>query len=219
MCFLSQKARILSWIVVFVFSPPLLLSPTVSAQTAVDSSRTTRHFRVDRPADLSDADAMAIYDRILDAMVAGYGLSNDSVARKYRHWRLFNKAPYRSAQHGERYVNNYGNNLAADYGAYEDAETLPPGAVLVKDSFAVTARGDVFSGPLFIMKKESAGFHAPSRDWRYTMIMPDGSFFGTTNGEGSKRVEFCIACHEAGGNADHLFLIPEEYRVRFLNLQ
>jgi hypothetical protein len=59
---------------------------------------------------------------------------------------------------------------------------LPAGSVVAKDSFAVTAAGDVFAGPLFIMEKMSQGFNAASRDWRYTMIMPDGSVFGVTNG-------------------------------------
>jgi hypothetical protein len=50
------------------------------------------------------------------------------------------------------------------------------------------------------------------------MIMPDGSLFGITNGEGSDRVEFCVTCHKlAGDQNDHLFYIPERYRVRFLN--
>jgi cytochrome c553 len=51
------------------------------------------------------------------------------------------------------------------------------------------------------------------------MIMPDGSLFGTTNGEGSHKVEFCARCHAtAGDSADHLFFVPEKYRMRFLQL-
>ena len=62
------------------------------------------------------------------------------------------------------------------------------------------------------------GFSPRFRDWRYTMIMPDGSLFGTTGGEGSERVEFCGECHIAAGDQqDHLFFVPEEYRTKFLN--
>ena len=40
----------------------------------------------------------------------------------------------------------------------------------------------------------------------------------TTNGEGSERVEFCMDCHIAAGDArDHLFFVPAQRRVRFLN--
>ncbi len=158
--------------------------------------------------------------RMLDDMTAGYRLSGESTAGVYRTWRRYNKTPYRSATHGQRFVNNYANALAKGYGRYENSGALPEGAVLAKDSFAVTARGDVFSGPLFLMEKMPAGFDPKSRDWRYSMIMPDGSLFGTTKGEGSKRVEFCITCHEtAGAENDHLFFVPEEQRVRVFSLQ
>ncbi|MEX1205745.1 MAG: hypothetical protein WEB85_10895, partial [Dongiaceae bacterium] len=150
---------------------------------------------MERPADLTDADAITIYDRILDDMVAGYRLSRAPYAETYRTWRRYNTVPYLSSHHGNRYLNNYGNARADAYGKYEDVGALPAGAVIVKDSFTVTDRGDVFTGPLFVMEKMPPGFNPAGRDWRYTMIMPDGSLFGTTNGDGSARVEFCATCH------------------------
>jgi hypothetical protein len=188
------------------------------AQDAEDATKPTRHFRVERPAGLSGADALTIYNRILDDMVAGYRLSSFPAAATYRLWRRYNTVPYRSAQHGERYVNNYSNDIATDYRYFEASGNLPVGSILVKDSFAVTAGGDVFSGPLFVMEKMTTGFNPESRDWRYVMYMPDGSLFGMTNGEGTEKVEFCISCHkEAGHEHDHLFYVPERYRVRFPN--
>ena len=179
--------------------------------------RPTRHFRVERPAELADADALSIYDRILDAMVAGYVKSKNPTAAAYRTWRRYNTAPYLSATHGKRYVNNYANDVAKAYGRFEEAGTLPVGSVLAKDSFEVTERGDVVTGPLALMEKMPAGFNPEGRDWRYTTIMPDGSLFGTTNGENTGRVEFCVECHIAAGDEqDHLFFIPSERRVRFL---
>lgn len=184
---------------------------------AGELSKPQRHFRVHRPADIDDADALTIYERILDDLVAGYALSGEPVARAYTEWRRYNRAPYRSDQHGARFVNHYANATAKPYGRYEAAGEMPAGAVIAKDSFAVTARGDVFSGPLFVMEKMPAGFSAATGDWRYTMIMPDGSLFGTTGGEGSKRVEFCAECHRnATGGSDDLFFVPEAHRVRFL---
>lgn len=176
-----------------------------------------RHFRVERPAELTGADALTIYERILDDMIAGYRLSALPQAESYRHWRRYNSYPYRSAQHGERYVNNYANPVAKAYGDFEDSGPLPVGSVLVKDSFTVTARGDVFSGPLFVMEKMPAGFSPRRRDWRYVMIMPDGSLFGMTGGEGDARVDFCSDCHAlAGDGQDHLFHVPQNFRIRFL---
>ena len=188
------------------------------AQSDVSPQKPTRHFRVERPAGLSGADALTIYNRIQDDMVAGYRLSGLPFVDRYRSWRRYNTVPYRSAQHGERFVNNYANDAAKAYRHFEASGEMPAGSVLVKDSFAVTKRGDVFSGPLFVMEKMPPGFKLASRDWRYTMIMPDGSLFGATNGEGSDRVEFCVTCHKlAGRENDHLFYIPKRYRVRFLN--
>jgi len=59
----------------------------------------------------------------------------------------------------------------------------------------------------------SRGFNKASGNWRYSMIMPDGTVYGTTKGKGAKNVEFCVACHATmGDDQDHLFFMPEEYR-------
>ncbi len=180
--------------------------------------RPTRHFRVERPADLADADALTIYDRIRDDMVPVYRRSGNPHAEDYHTWRRYNVTPYLSATHGQRYVNNYANPRSKAYGKAEKAGTLPEGSVLAKDSFEVTDRGDVLTGPLAIMEKMQPGFNPDSRDWRYTMIMPDGTLFGTTNGANSERVKFCADCHRAAGDEqDHLFFVPKQHRVQFLN--
>src|SRR5919106_512235 len=187
------------------------------ARLVTDLAQPARHFRVPNPARLSDADAASIYDRIRDDMVSAYHLSRDPTADRYYAWRRYNRVPYLSATHGDRYINNYGNAEAESYG--RAGAPMPAGAVLAKDSFTVTGQGDVFTGPLFLMEKMPAGFSAETRDWRYTMIMPDGSLFGTTGGVGSERMEFCATCHATAGAAtDDLFFVPEQYQVRFLQL-
>ena len=146
-------------------------------------------------------------------MVSRYRLSMESYAGAYLAWPRYNAEPYRSAQHGERFVNNYANDKARAYRLYEDSGPMPVGAILVKDSFAVTQRGDVFSGPLFVMEKMPPDFEPSSGDWRYTMIMPDGSLLGTTNGSGSARMEFCVTCHAAvSADQDHMFYVPKAHR-------
>lgn len=200
----------------FAFREFLATEAQEGGQPAIDFAHPTRHFRVPNPALLSDADAASIYDRIRDDMVAAYRLSQNPVASWYSTWRRFNRVPYLSATHGDRYISNYANAKAEGYGR-KDTGPMPVGAVLAKDSFTVTAQGDVFTAPLFIMEKVAPGFSAKTGDWRYTMIMPDGSLFGTTNGEGSDKVEFCASCHAlAGHGRDHLFFVPDQYRVRFL---
>jgi hypothetical protein len=46
------------------------------------------------------------------------------------------------------------------------------------------------------------------------MIMPDGSLFGETGGANAESVDFCIGCHATRSNYDHLFFLPEELRLK-----
>ena len=162
----------------------------------------------------TEAEAVAAYDCIADAMQAGYAKSGHPVAAAYIDWPRYNKVPYRSETHGNRYVNNYANDVARDYGAFEDAGVMPAGSVVAKNSFGVSAKGQVSLGPLFVMEKMSAGFNPASADWRYTMIMPDGSIYGTTKGASSAKVQFCVDCHMGlAEDTDSLLFMPDEYRI------
>jgi len=171
-----------------------------------------RHFRVRDDTNLDADTARAIYDAIGPKMADGYALADDETARSYRRWDSYNTSPYRSATHGRRYVNNYANDVARDYGKFEAAGILPQGSVLAKDSFTVSKDSEPMPGPLFVMEKMAPGFSYVSGDWRYSMIMPDGSLFGVTNGDNSERVEFCIGCHLAREKNDHLFFVPQPFR-------
>jgi hypothetical protein len=182
-------------------------------QDAVPLTKPKNHFKVERPADMFPNTAETVYQNIRAEMAAGYALARMPDLRNYLSWRRYNTAPYRSATHGARYVNNYGNRISKAYGAFERAGILPKGAMLVKDSFTATADGAIYPGPMFAMEKMAAGFNSSSGDWRYSMIMPDGSLFGETGGVNSQSVEFCIGCHATREQYDHLFFLPEEFRL------
>ena len=138
--------------------------------------------------------------------------SGEDIPVDYLDWSVFNTAPYQSATHGNRFVNNYANPTGADeYGKYEDGGPMPVGSVLAKESFMVTGNGVVKPGPLFVMEKMAAGFLEESGDWRYSMVMPNGKIMGITNGDGSGKVEFCIQCHIVA-ERDSMFFLPDEYR-------
>ncbi len=183
-----------------------LVVPAQNAETP------RQHFRVTNPADLDAEGAERIYGQLREDLASRYRLSTLQPAADYIDWRRYNTAPYRSVTHGLRFVNNYVNAAGRSYGRYEDAGVLPQGSVIAKDSFTVTETGDVTPGPLFLMEKMAEGFSYVSGDWRYTMILPDGSLYGTTNGDGHERVMFCISCHLAVEHQDHLFFLPEEFR-------
>ncbi len=218
---MCRIASILFFTVFLAFRPAAAAEPAIGAtdraafQTAEisgDPAKPRRHFRVRNAARLEPDEAERIYQEVGADLAAGYTLSGHETARQYRRWRRHNRAPYPSATHGRRQLNNYANAVAADYGRFEAAGRLPAGAVIAKDSFAVTKDGVVRPGPLFLMEKMPEGFNYVSGDWRYTMIMPDGSVYGTTKGANAERVEYCIACHLAREDQDHLYFVPEAFR-------
>ncbi len=178
-----------------------------------DPDRPRHHFRVRDPARLDASAAAGIYRDMAGDLADIYRLSGVTAAAGYQKWWRYNSSPYLSVTHGQRYVNNYANQLARDYGRFEQLDPLPVGAIIAKDSVAVTRDGKIYAGPLFLMEKMAPGFNNMTGDWRYTMIMPDGSLFGVTNGMGSERVEYCIGCHMARERFDHLYFPPEKLRI------
>jgi len=171
-----------------------------------------RHFRLHNPADLSPEEAEARYKKLRKLMARDYATSGIAAAKVYQKWQRYNTAPYRSAAHGRRYVNHYANAKARAYGNYEKAGKLPVGSVIAKDNLTVMSDGKTYPGALLLMEKMPADFNYVSGDWKYTMILPDGSLFGTTNGVGSNKVRFCIGCHLAVEKQDHLYFPPKRYR-------
>lgn len=164
--------------------------------------------------ELTDAQAAGVYDCVKGHMQAAYGAADDPAAGSFLSWPHYSLVPYVSGTHGGRYVMNYANPAGAAYGKYESAGTLPAGTKLAKNSFVVGAGGKVSLGPLFLMEKMAAGFNDASGDWRYTMIMPDGSTFGSTKGTNAAGVAFCSECHAiVAEEQDYLYFLPEEYRI------
>ena len=188
---------------------PFKTGPVVPAD---DPMAPRRHFRLKDPAKLSGADAERIYAGLKDKMARRYRLSKIPGSDGYQKWKRYNRVPYRSASHGQRYLNNYANQVAGTYGRFEQAGTLPVGSIIAKDSITVSGDGSAVPGALFVMEKMPDGFNHASGNWRYTMIMPDGSIFGTTRGDGTDKVRFCVSCHLAVEHQDHLFFVPKDYR-------
>ena len=171
------------------------------------------HFEIQDPADLTKGGASEAYRGLAAQMLEGYSQSGVPTAAQYQEWQRFNSAPYLSRGHGNRFLNNYGNAIARDYLDLEFGDEMPMGSIIAKDSFTVTKTGEIFAGALFLMEKLPRGTDPETADWRYTMIMPDGSLFGDTLGDESAKMDFCHSCHEIAEADDYLYFIPEEYRV------
>lgn len=180
-----------------------------SAVSAANKITPNDHFKIEQPASLTGDQAESIYRNIAGKMRDGYTQSQYPSAADYQQWQRFNTAPYLSPGHGNRFLNNYGNRLAKDYLQLKNGETLPAGAILAKDSFTVTAAEQVHPGALFLMEKLPEGASAATADWRYVMLLPDGSVLGDTNGANPASMDFCHACHQQAKNTDYLFLLPQ----------
>ncbi len=196
--------------VIFALGMALSGSP-IKAQ---DALKPKEHFKIERPAQLKSSDANSVYDSIIKQMAAGYAQSGDRVAKDYRNWRKENNAPYLSGGHGNRFLNNYSNSIARGYLKLRRGQTMPVGSVLAKDSFTVTEGNEIFAGALFIMEKMTAESSPQTGDWRYLMIMPDGSLLGDSNIDGDDSMQFCHDCHKRVKSRDYLFLIPGKYRSK-----
>jgi hypothetical protein len=185
-----------------------------AAMAQSSGSPSLKHPKIAAPAALSGARAEAVYQAIRGEISANYAAYGDPVVLGYQSWKRYNKTPYRSSNHGERFVNHYGNDKAAGYGKFENLDPLPAGAIIIKDSFTVTRGGTVKTGPLFMMEKMDPGFATAGGNWRYLMLRPDGTLVGMTGGADSSKVGFCADCHKAvGAKHDFLFFMPREARI------
>ena len=194
---------------------PIIAGAVVSMAIAQSSGAPNlQHPKIAAPASLSGARAEAVYQAICGGISASYAASGDPVALAYQSWKRYNKTPYRSGPHGERFVNHYANDKAAGYGKFENLKPLPTGSIIIKDSFTVTRNGAVMTGPLFMMEKMEPGFVPSGGNWRYLMLRPNGALVGMTGGADGNRMKFCADCHKgAGAEHDFLYFMPKESRI------
>ncbi len=183
-------------------------SGSAQAQETVESG----HITVENPADLTPDKANEIYDELRQRMSESYALARLPIIKDYQSWTRYNSAPYLSATHGQRFVNNFANETASAYGKLAKGEKYPVGTVFAKDSMTVTDDGKLFPGAMFVMEKLALGSNPETADWRYLMVIPDGTLFGDTTGDEPELVEYCHICHEAKASEDFVFFVPGPYQ-------
>ncbi|WP_170571657.1 cytochrome P460 family protein [Ruegeria atlantica] len=194
-----------------IYLAALAFSGVSAPYAAAQSTDEDAHIAIENPADLSKEEASRIYKSLQKRMARGYDAAHLDLLMNYQNWPLFNDAPYISATHGQRYVNSYANRMAHNYGTLQEGEKLPVGSVLAKDSVTVTDEGNIHPGALFVMEKLPEGASPETADWRYIMVLPDGSMFGDTTGFRASAVAYCHDCHEAVADRDYTFFVPEDY--------
>ena len=108
-----------------------------------DNAGDGTHVTIPDPASLSGARAEQVYRSIQSTLQQRYLEAGDPIGAAYQQWQRFNTVPYRSSVHGERFVNNFVNDIATpSYALFENVAAMPAGSIVIKDSFAVTAKGD-----------------------------------------------------------------------------
>ncbi len=180
-------------------------SPTSGQQPAPEPPASAPNSDQQTPAD--------IYARIASALAGNYSKAGILAAKRYSQWPAISAAPFVSATHGGRYVNVFANRIAQNtYRQFEHVRRMPIGSMIAMDSFAVTDGGAIAHGPLLTMERMTSGFNPATSDWRYAMVMPDGTLYGITGGKNSTSMQFCHDCHGAAEENDMMFFPPVGHR-------
>lgn len=153
-----------------------------------------------------DADGVAaLYDCMSARMVEGYRKEGDATAAAYRDWTPTSTRPAVAGPHGDRFLNTFANDIAAEqYLAFETgAFEMPVGSVLAKESITIR-EGEARVGPLFIMTKVD---DAPDYDnWLYAGVQPNGKPLKISQ-------DFCHDCHTGFEDQDSMGYPLEEVRL------
>jgi hypothetical protein len=124
------------------------------------------------------------------------------VGADYRTYRRLTDRPFRSLDHGNRFVHVYVNAIGAE--AYLDAGDIPAGTVIVKTSVQnVDGQPSDIEGPIFVMEKRAKGYAPEHADWWYAIhwASPPPEEMATYKGPiywrgRSPRVAYCWKCHD-----------------------
>lgn len=178
----------------------LTMTPVAHAACAVD---------VTDPFELDAAAIGEIYACLKDEMAEKYAKEGNEVAVAYRDWTVTSTRPAVAGAHGNRLLQTFANDVAAEqYLKFADeGVVMPAGSVLAKESISISAKKkEALTGPLFIMTKGEEGAAPDAGDWVYAALMPNGKPMKI-------KQSFCHDCHVAWEAQDMLAYPLEEVRV------
>jgi hypothetical protein len=159
--------------------------------------------------DLEADEIVALYDCLADKLAEGYGKAGDEVGANYRSWAPTSTRPAIQGAHGNRILNTFANDIAAEqYLKYQEEDfTMPVGSVLAKESITISIKKKTARpGPLLMMTKMEVGSIPETNDWLYTGVQPNGKTMKV-------KQSFCHDCHEAYEDSDFLAYPMEEVRL------
>ena len=159
--------------------------------------------------DLDEAAVVALYDCLKDKMATGYAKEGDAVGGDFRSWTVTSTRPAVAGPHGNRLLQTFANDVAAEhYLKFAEEIELPAGSVLAKESISLSKKKKTARpGPLFIMTKMEAGAIPETDDWRYDALQPNGKVMKI-------KQSFCHDCHSNWAEQDNLAYPLEEVRVK-----
>ena len=142
-------------------------------------------------------------------MAEGYAAAGDEVGSSYRNWSVTSTRPAVAGPHGERLLQTFANDVAAEqYLKFaQEGVVMPAGSVLAKESITISKKAkEARVGPLFIMTKLEAGGAPETDDWLYAGLQPNGKPM-------TFKQAFCHDCHAGFAEQDFLAYPLEEVRV------
>jgi len=141
--------------------------------------------------DLEEAQVVSLYECLKGKMATGYAKAGDEVGSAFRDWAVTSTRPAVAGPHGNRLLQTFANDIAAEqYLKFaEEGVVMPVGSVLAKESISFSKKKKTARpGPLFIMTKMEAGSIPETDDWLYGGLQP--------NGKPMKfKQAFCHDCH------------------------
>ena len=182
-----------------------VLSTAASTASAADCNAVT----VEDAFDLDEAAINVLYDCLKDKMATGYAKEGDEIGSNYRNWAATATRPAVAGPHGNRLLNTFANDIAAEqYLKFEEEGfEMPVGSVLAKESITVSIKKKAARpGPLFIMTKVGVDEAPDTAGWLYAGLQPNGKVMKV-------KQSFCHDCHVGWEAQDHLGYPLEEVRV------
>ncbi len=189
----------------------LFAAATLAASLMMGQTAAASDCKVDvaDPFDLEAAQITEIYDCIKAEMVENYTKGDNEVAATYRDWTVSSTRPAVAGAHGNRLLQTFANDVAAEqYLKFADeGVVMPVGSVLAKESITISKKKKAaVTGPLFIMTKAEAGSAPETADWVYSVVQPNGKMM-------KFKQSFCHDCHVSWEAQDMLAYPLEEVRV------